>query len=153
MHVSRSSWCELFLSNLWWPRSMFSVCRRSHWKHVWDMCNRILWCTYWYWGNDISDPFCRNETLLCKTWNGDMAENTCWGHFIWFWDFCKIIILYTSFIYTVKVLDWNLKPNGVILMIFGPIGHWPNNKSQTLKADFSISYFTIPQWSNRHHFP
>ena len=24
----------------------------------------------------ICDPFCRNETLLCKTPNGDMAENT-----------------------------------------------------------------------------
>ena len=25
---------------------------------------------------DICDPFYRNETLLCKNLNGDMAENT-----------------------------------------------------------------------------
>ncbi len=37
-------------------------------------------------------------------------------------------------------------------MSFGPIGDWPNDKSQTLKADFSISYFSIPQGPNDHNF-
>ena len=32
----------------------------------------------------ICDPFCQNEMLLCKTSNGDMAENTCGGHFFYF---------------------------------------------------------------------
>ena len=45
------------------------------------------------------DPFYRNETLLCKTSNGDMAENTCGGHFFRFGDFCKIIIDYAFKIY------------------------------------------------------
>ncbi len=42
--------------------------------------------------------------------------------------------------------------NGVILMISGPVGNWPNNKPQALKTDFSISYFSIPQRSNKHNF-
>ena len=36
------------------------------------------------------DPFYWNETLLCKTPNGDKAENTLGGDFCQFWDFCKI---------------------------------------------------------------
>ena len=33
---------------------------------------------------DICDPFSRNETLLCKTPIGDMAENTLGGNFCQF---------------------------------------------------------------------
>ncbi len=43
---------------------------------------------------------------------------------------------------TAKILDQNLKPTGVIVMISGPIGNCPNYKQRTLKAAFSISYFS-----------
>ena len=42
---------------------------------------RFIFCFFYI---HICDPFYRNETLLCNTSNGDMAENTCGGHFFLF---------------------------------------------------------------------
>ncbi len=47
---------------------------------------------------------------------------------------------YESFSLELKALI-----NGVILKISNPIVDWSNYKPQTLKADFSISYFSIPK--------
>ncbi len=60
---------------------------------------RRTWMPLWYYQNYNyflrvkCDPFYRNETLLCKNPNGDMAENTFGGCFCQFWDFFKIIIV------------------------------------------------------------
>ena len=54
---------------------------------------------------------------------------------------------------TVKVIDQKLKPNWCKFDDFLP--NWQlihDDKPQTLKADFSFSYFSITQRSNGHNF-
>ena len=60
--------------------------------------------------------------LLFKTPNGDMAENTCGGVFLFFYFeiFAKSYI-FMFFEYTVKGLDQNLKPKWCNFDDF-----WPN---------------------------
>ena len=59
----------------------------------------------------------------------------------WFWDFHKIIIVFLN---GVLYVLWKFSsPNEIVVMISGPIHNCPNVIPQTLKADFSISYFSI----------
>ncbi len=100
----------------------------------------------------ICVPFYRNETLLCKTSNEDMAENTCIGHFFFILRYlqnhnrwCVLNILWKFYI---KI--WSV--NGDFWWFLAHLAIDRNDKSQTLKAYFSVSYFSIPQRSNGHNF-
>jgi len=47
-------------------------------------------------GSHMWPIFCQNQTLLCRTSNGDTAKKVLWGQNYQVWDFYKIAIIKVS---------------------------------------------------------